>query len=117
MTRTGALQSFALARVVEQDAAHQLRRHTVELRPVLPPDVLIDQLEIGLVDEGRRLQQMPRTLTFEVPARGLMQLRVDDGNERFKRLPVAIAPRDQELRDVPRPFGHTPRSLLRHLSR
>lgn len=50
-----------LARVVDEDAPYQLRRHAEKLRAIL-----IDQLDIDLVDERRR-RRVSHALAPQVP--------------------------------------------------
>ena len=56
-----ALRPAARPRHVDQDAAHDLRRHGEEVRAVLPAHVLpVHQPQVGLVDERRRLEDVAR---------------------------------------------------------
>ena len=55
-----ALEVATVASVVNQDAAHQLGGNAKELRAVLPAHPsLIDEAEIGFVDQHRGLQRWP----------------------------------------------------------
>ena len=55
------------ARVVNEDAAHGLRRDPEEVRAVLPLDLaLVDELEVRLVDEGRGLEGVVGALAPQV---------------------------------------------------
>jgi hypothetical protein len=48
--------ALVAARVINEDVPHRLRRQSEEVRPVLPPHLpLVDELEISLVHQGRRL--------------------------------------------------------------
>ena len=50
---------LALARVIDQDAPHHLRRQAEEVRPILPVDaILAGESDVGLVDERGRLQRV-----------------------------------------------------------
>src|SRR2546423_4247304 len=63
---------------VNQNAPHQLRCHSKEMRSVLPPHVLpIDQPDIRFIDECRRLQHMTGTFTSHVVVRQPVQLCVN----------------------------------------
>lgn len=45
--------------VVNEDAAHQTRGDREKVRAVLPVDLaLIDQFEVGLIDQHRRVQRI-----------------------------------------------------------
>ena len=58
-----ALGGRALARVVDEDASHQLRGDAEKMRAVLPAYVtLIDQLHERFVDERGRLERVLRPL-------------------------------------------------------
>ena len=70
------------AGVIDQDAAHQLGRHREEVRTVLPHGApLIDETEIGLVHEGRRLQRVVRALAPKAQGGAPPQLAVDGGHQ------------------------------------
>jgi hypothetical protein len=45
--------ALVAARVINEDVPHRLRRQSEEVRPVLLP--LVDELEVSLVHQGRRL--------------------------------------------------------------
>ena len=70
-TATAAvLVALIPARVVDEDAAHQRRRDREEMRAVLPVDVaLAEQFEVGLADEGGRLQRADAPFARHVPRR------------------------------------------------
>src|SRR5437667_6921300 len=76
--RAAALIRLMGAGMVHKDAAHQLRGDAVELRTVLPLRVLlIDQLEVSLVDQRRRLQRVALTLSPQIVTRQPAQLAVN----------------------------------------
>jgi hypothetical protein len=55
--------------VVDEDAPHHLGRHSEEVRAILPIGVsLIDESEVRLVDQGRRLQDVPGALVLQLAA-------------------------------------------------
>ncbi len=57
MQVAAALRLASLARELDQDVAHQLRRNAEEMGAVLPSNILpIDQSQISLVDQCRGLQ-------------------------------------------------------------
>ena len=77
---TTPLLGRAVARVVHQDPPHQARGHAEKLGAVPPVDLtLIDQAEVGLVDERGGLQGMAGTLAAQKLARKATQLVVPRG--------------------------------------
>jgi hypothetical protein len=88
---------LASPRVVYEDPAHHLGRHAEKLRPILPPDArLVDQPQVGFVNERGRLQGVGGALASEV-IRGLpSKFVVDERQERVPCLEVTIAPCQQQ---------------------
>ncbi len=85
-----ALCATARPRDVDQDAAHDLRRHAEEMCAVLPLHILpVDQPHVGLVDERGRLQDVPGTLARHLAARPAGAARAG---------PAASAPRGRPRR-------------------
>jgi hypothetical protein len=73
-----ALAGHAIASVVEEDAAHDLCRYSKKVRTILPPRTcLAYQPQVGLVDQCRGLERVPRPLTPHVPVRDLAQFPLD----------------------------------------
>ena len=98
-----AFRAVSRPRHVDQDTAHDLRGHGKEVGAVLPAYVLpIDQPQVGLVDERRRLEDVSRALARHVSRREAMQLLVNQRRQRLERGLVAAAPRGEQLRDVRR---------------
>ena len=96
-----ALGSRAVARMVGQDAPHHHCRQAHELRAVPPIDaLLVDEPEVGLVDERGGLERVVRAFAPHVCAGEPAQLGVDEGKELLVGGPVALAPVDEEPRDV-----------------
>jgi hypothetical protein len=61
--------------------------------PILPIDVSdIDQAQIALVDEGRRLEAVPAPLTGEAPPGDPAQLFMHQGDQFMKGRFISIAP-------------------------
>jgi hypothetical protein len=95
------------SRVIDEDAAHQVRGDREELGAVLPLDPpLIDELQVGLVDEGGGRQGVIGPLPLQVAAGQPSQLRVDGVEQDAARALVALAPGDQEPRDIGPRFKH-----------
>jgi hypothetical protein len=68
------------AGVIDQDPPHHLRRHPKEVRPVLPIGLsLIDEAQVDLVDERRRLERVIGPLHPELPVGDATELRIDPG--------------------------------------
>jgi hypothetical protein len=79
--------------VVHEDAAHDAGGHGEEMRAVLPRDGLrIDQPQIGLVDERRRLDTVSRTLVSHVTPGDLMQFVMNERNQARERLFITAPP-------------------------
>jgi len=56
-------------RVIDEDAPHQLGGDAEELRAILPVGLmLVDQAQVRLVDQRRRLQSMIGSLAAQVTA-------------------------------------------------
>ena len=61
-----------------------------EVGAVLPPlRAILEQFEIRLVDERRRLQRLARTLPFEIVRRETPQLGIDERHQRLERGSIA----------------------------
>ena len=87
--------------MVDQDLAHRPRRDSEEVHPVLPVDVrLIDQFDIRLVDQCRRLQRMVLPLVTEVDRRSTVQFGIYQRQQLIERTDIAIAPLVQQLGDI-----------------
>ena len=104
--RHAPLDGAPRPRVIHQQPAHHARRHREEVRAVLPVDAsLIDQLEVGLVDQRRRRQRMIPPLTDEIAPRQTAQLVVNGVHQGAAGRLRAVAPREQQARDI-RIEGH-----------
>ena len=94
--------------MVHQDAAHGLGGHPEELGPVLPARLaLVDQPQVGLVDEGGGLQGVAGVLAPEVALGLAVQLVVDDGHELVQGGGVTTAPGLEQTRHVVPGGRHT----------
>ena len=57
------------ASVVNEDEPHQLRGDRKKVRPILPHHAaLLDEPEVGLVDQGRWLNGVTRAFPGQMPA-------------------------------------------------
>jgi hypothetical protein len=87
--------------VIHEDAPHHLRRDAEELRAVLPLcAVLIDQPQVGFVNECGRLQRVIGALTPQVGLGPTMEVLVDQRDELIASRGISGAPRVQECRHV-----------------
>ena len=100
----GASASLLIAlrpRVVDQDPAHQSRRHREKVRTVLPLDALdVDEPQVRLVHESRGLQTVPEALAGHAPSSDALQLAVDVRDQRIEGRLVATSPGQQQARDL-----------------
>ena len=79
MMRSATLQRLALTRAVDEHVTHRQRGHGEKVAVVGPFGVrLVDELEVRLVDERRRLDRARAVLAVELPPREPAQLLVDD---------------------------------------
>ena len=72
------LTGAATPGVIDQDPAHDLRRDAKEVRPILPIDLsLIDEPQVDLIYQRRRLQGVVGPLAAKLAHRNPTQLRID----------------------------------------
>ena len=87
-------------RVIDEDAAHHLRGDGEEVAAILPVDVaLIEQLQVGLVDDGGGLQPVVPPLARELARGQRIELVVDERDQTVERVTAAVTPRVQHLGD------------------
>ncbi len=90
-----------VTRNVDQHAPHNLRRDRKEMGAILPLHVLpVDQAQVGFVDQRSSLKEVVATLAGHAPHRDAPQFLVDERRQRLERGLVAVAPRDEQLRDI-----------------
>ena len=95
--------------VIDEDPAHDLRRDTKEMRAILPIDqALVDESDVGLMDQGRRLQGVVGALAPKLARGHPAELRVDEWQQLGERSPVATTPIAEESRDVMRRHHEAP---------
>jgi hypothetical protein len=86
--------------VVDQDPPHDAGGDAEELGAVAPVDAaLIHEAQIGLVDEGGRLESVARGFPTQAAGRESVQLLVDHGQHLIEGRLVALAPVQQPLGD------------------
>jgi hypothetical protein len=64
--------------MVDEDAPHHLRRDPEELCAILPGGALIDESQIGLIDQRRRLQCVIPPFASQVGGGPPVEFVVDD---------------------------------------
>ena len=91
------------AGVIHEHAAHQLGRHAIEMRAILPSEALCGrQPNKCFVDERRRLKSMVAPFAGHVAPRQSPELGVDERQQLLERLLIAVAPGSKQMRDLPR---------------
>ena len=89
------------ARVVHEDAAHHASGHGEEMRAVVPLDRLpVDQADVGLVDERRRLEAVPHALARHAASRDPVELLMDERDQLLEGALVALSPSEQQSGDL-----------------
>ena len=88
-------------RVINQNAPHHLRGDAEEVSAVLPRrGALIDEPQIGFVDETGSLQGVIRAFSLQVLAGELAQFFVNERHQAGGCFGIALAPIDQHLGDL-----------------
>jgi hypothetical protein len=88
-----ALSCAMTTRMVDENAAHRLCGHAEEVRSILPVDLaLIDETQVDLVDERRRLQRVIHALASELTGSDAAQLGIQERQELVERGGVAATP-------------------------
>ena len=89
------------ARMLHQNAPHQLGRNREEMGAILPLHALIiHQAHVGFIDQGRGLQAVAGALAFHVAARQAVEFVINDGGQPFERALVSVAPGAEQRADV-----------------
>ena len=80
-----------LARMINHNAPHQLHGHSDKVGPSLPDRLrIINQLQLGFVENGRRLQCVAGPLPVHVMVGEPMQFGCTNGNN-FSNAPLISA--------------------------
>jgi len=83
---------------LHQDSPHHLRRDGEEVRAIPPFDSIdVDQPQVRLVHQRRRLQRMIRPLPAHVVPGETVELLIDQRDQSVEGGAVALAPRSEEL--------------------
>ena len=89
--------------VVDEDPPHDLYGDPKEMSSTLPIDLpLIDESQIGFVDERRRLQSMPHPLAAKLARCDAAQLGIDERQQLIEGTVIPATPIIEQRRDVPR---------------
>ena len=79
--------------VIDQDAAHDVRGDTKEMRPILPIHLpLIDEPDEHFVDERRRLEGVVSPFASQLTGCDATEFGVDEWQQLIERTPVAATP-------------------------
>src|SRR5215831_9733198 len=90
MRSAAPFESLALARVVEQHAAHKGRRHGKKMRSIVPFHfALSEQFQIGFVYQGSSLQSMARAFAAHARRSQAPQILIDQRDQFVGGLSVA----------------------------
>ena len=77
------------------------------MRPILPlHPLVVDQADVGLVDQRRGLEAVISSLAPHVPVGEPTEFGVHDGRQRVERALVAVAPGAEQGTDVAMKRGH-----------
>jgi Enoyl-CoA hydratase/isomerase len=100
------LQRFRLARIIDQNHAHQLRREGEKMPPVLERRApYLRQLEVQLVHQAGGLQSVAAPSSLEISQRDGAQVVIGQRHQLLERFPIAFVPPVQQLRDLARDRG------------
>ena len=98
---------------VHEDAPHQPRGHREEVGPVLPVDVLdVDQPEVRLVHQRRRLQAVPAALARHAAPRDPPQFVVHQRDQLVEGGLIALPPCEEKSGDLVRVAAECPNPTL-----
>ena len=88
-----ALDRGVTTGVIDQDPAHDLCRDAKKVCPILPVDLaLIDEPQVDLVNERRRLQRVVSPLAPKLARGRPAELGVDEREQQIERSPIAATP-------------------------
>ncbi len=74
--------------------------------PALPLDLLADEPQIRLVNQGRRLKSVPRAFALEVVGCDPSQLAIDELDEALFRIAISASQLGQNTSDFACRFAH-----------
>ena len=100
LTLSTALQGRTGPRGVNEDSPHHPCSDRQKVHAISPGDFFhVDQSQIRLVDQGRGLQRMARTLLAHVAVRQASQLDIEERGQLIERGNISPGPRLQETGD------------------
>src|SRR5438876_6947662 len=98
---SSAFKTVLVARIVQQDTAHDLRRNAEKMRAILPMNLLlIDKPQVGFVYQSRRLQRVIAILAPHIAVRQAMQLPFDKRQQFIQGRLIAVPPINQQTGNV-----------------
>lgn len=95
----GAAFGVMLARVIDEDASHNVRGETDEMATILEIDVVADEAHVGLINKSGCLKSVIGAFAAHVCGGNAMQLGVDEGKQIAGGVIVACAHGLKETRD------------------
>ena len=90
------------AGVIDQDSAHDVRGHAIEVGPVFAFRCMADQPKEGFMYQGSWLQGVARSLAPQIGPGQTAQFGVNERRQCFESRPVPVRPLLQQPRDVVR---------------
>src|SRR2546425_848631 len=106
------------ARMIDKNAAHDVRRNPKEVCAVLPCDaVLVHQSKIRLVDQGSGLQGVVWTFAAQVARRHSVKFVVDGGKKLVQNAFVPLSPLCQQSGHVVGFHSGAPKLWMRCIRR
>lgn len=101
IARAPSLPSLSPASVIDEDLAHGVCRDRKEVIAILPIHLcLVNQFQVGLVDEGAGIEGNARPPPPELAAGDTAQLGGEQFNEPVEGACLAFAMGDEESRDA-----------------
>ena len=98
---TATLVGRPAPRMLHKDPAHEMRRDAEEVRAVLPLHLpLVDKLQVGIVDEGGRLQCVTGTFAAEIIVSQPTKLFIYSVHKLVSSVLIPRAPLDEPPCDV-----------------
>ena len=89
--------------LIDEQAPHHTRRHGQEMRPILESrQTNVYQLEIGVVDEGGRIERVGPLVAAQPLMRETAKFLVHQRNKTIQRLLIPLAPLTKQSCDLRR---------------
>ncbi len=87
--------------MIDKKPAYTLRRHCEKISAVLPVHPLvIDELNVQIVHQRRRLKRMAGIFGSHVPPSQTLELLVDERRQTIQRILISVVPGQQQCRDI-----------------